>query len=373
MAKNSKGKGLKAFVKAIAVLLLVAILIVAGGVVGYGWATDFTWKKPTEPELEAQFDGGLVTSTEGGENISAVTRRIAPASFKAYSIPQSADSAVTIEISYNITPTSPTVKWWAPHFVNSSSAWAQGKSASDYIQIAPTAAGALTATATCVAAFGEPIEITVENQFVNSSCKIRFDYVKNVKIKDDATIEKGLPVMYSSLVDSMLSGFSSMRVTYDDFRDFDYYTKQIIGYDVGTITPDWVKANVTTSYDALFDYPSDYIRPALNLGGNFTEDICGNMMIFGDSDEASGDYDWIGLDNVCDNELLGNLRLVVENDDCGSIYLSVKIEAQCFYNGVVYRTSTFNTLLCLSTSSVFFNGCPLANYQMTPNPGNVIF
>lgn len=66
---------------------------------------------------------------------------------------------------------------WNVAFVNASSAWASGKTATDYITAEPTTDGALTATVTCKAAFGEQIKITVtsrDNPEASASCTVDY-------------------------------------------------------------------------------------------------------------------------------------------------------------------------------------------------------
>ena len=66
---------------------------------------------------------------------------------------------------------------WNVAFVNASSAWASGKTATDYITAEPTTDGALTATITCKEAFGEQIKITVtsrDNPEASASCTVDY-------------------------------------------------------------------------------------------------------------------------------------------------------------------------------------------------------
>lgn len=56
---------------------------------------------------------------------------------------------------------------WSVAFQNASSTWATGKTVSDYVVIFPDSDGAATATAYCLAAFGEPIVLTVTGRVNN--------------------------------------------------------------------------------------------------------------------------------------------------------------------------------------------------------------
>ena len=91
------------------------------------------------------------------------------------------DEEMTVNIIATITPNDAANKAvdWNVAFVNASSAWANGKAATDYITAEPTTDGALTATVTCKAAFGEQIKIIVtsrDNPDASASCIV--DYKK---------------------------------------------------------------------------------------------------------------------------------------------------------------------------------------------------
>ena len=89
------------------------------------------------------------------------------------------DEEMTVNIVATITPNDAANKAvdWTVTFVNATSAWANGKTATDYITAEPTTDGALTATVTCKAAFGEQIKITVtsrDNPDASASCTVDY-------------------------------------------------------------------------------------------------------------------------------------------------------------------------------------------------------
>lgn len=89
------------------------------------------------------------------------------------------DEEITVNIVATITPNDAANKAvdWTVAFVNATSAWANGKTATDYITAEPTTDGALTATVTCKAAFGERIKITVtsrDNPDASASCMVDY-------------------------------------------------------------------------------------------------------------------------------------------------------------------------------------------------------
>lgn len=70
---------------------------------------------------------------------------------------------------------------WSIAFVNASSAWASGKSVTDYVTVTPSADGALTAVVTNLGEFGEQIKVTVTsrgNPSAKAECTV--DYIQKV-------------------------------------------------------------------------------------------------------------------------------------------------------------------------------------------------
>ena len=86
---------------------------------------------------------------------------------------------MTVNIVATITPNDAANKAvdWTVVFVNATSAWANGKTATNYITAEPTTDGALTAAITCKEAFGEQIKITVtsrDNPEASASCTVDY-------------------------------------------------------------------------------------------------------------------------------------------------------------------------------------------------------
>ena len=86
---------------------------------------------------------------------------------------------MTVNIVATITPNDAANKAvdWTVTFVNATSAWANGKTATDYITAEPTTDGALTVAITCKEAFGEQIKITVtsrDNPEASASCMVDY-------------------------------------------------------------------------------------------------------------------------------------------------------------------------------------------------------
>lgn len=95
----------------------------------------------------------------------------------------SADGSTTRTITATVEPNDADNKAvdWSVAFKNASSAWATGKSVTDYVTIVPASDGALTATVTCKQAFGEQIVITCSSrESADISASATVDYEKKV-------------------------------------------------------------------------------------------------------------------------------------------------------------------------------------------------
>lgn len=86
-------------------------------------------------------------------------------------------------LSVSVTPSNATNQkvTWNVAFVNPTSAWANGKTATNYVTVTPTDTNGLTAKVECIAAFGEQIKITVTSQDnPNATANCVLDFVKRL-------------------------------------------------------------------------------------------------------------------------------------------------------------------------------------------------
>ena len=126
----------------------------------------------------------------------------------------------TVEPSY----ATKTAVDWTVSFANPDSAWATGKTVTDYVTITPTEDGSLTATLECLQPFGEQIIVNVisrENATVNDSCPL--EYMRRVesvslKVGDDYVFTPG--VNYADFEVATGNKGTGVKVTLDvDFTD----------------------------------------------------------------------------------------------------------------------------------------------------------
>ena len=106
---------------------------------------------------------------------------------------------------------------WAVSFVNPSSAWATGKTVTDYVTVTPTADGALTANVECLQAFGEQIKVTVtsrNNAEATATCLV--DYAERVA-GYTLTLTNGGVTISSSDPEYTVTGNSSVSISKGEY------------------------------------------------------------------------------------------------------------------------------------------------------------
>lgn len=173
--KSSNTSALKGFILTLAILVL-AVCVMAAMTNGftnwnpYGWFDD---KPADEQQSDGNNPGGMVTEVQNSAllTLSAVATTAA----------DGAESSTTLTAS--VAPDESTNKSvdWEIAFVNPDSAWATGKTVTDYVTLNPTSDGALTATVNCMQPFGEQIIVKVisrDNPDAYATCTI--DYIQKV-------------------------------------------------------------------------------------------------------------------------------------------------------------------------------------------------
>lgn len=173
----------------------ISALVILGGAAVGAWAvmensrSSYPSFDQIEADKEYTADLGEGVMDEGGAEISEtvengvqlMSAKIEPKDFAANGVSAQAETAY--QLTATITPDNATNKAvdWSVAFVNPSSAWASGKSVTNYVTVTPTSDGALTANVECKQAFGEQIKVTVtsrDNENASASCTI--DYAARV-------------------------------------------------------------------------------------------------------------------------------------------------------------------------------------------------
>ena len=131
------------------------------------------------PEQTAH--GGAVIGESVGDGIKLMSEKIEPKAYAENGVSVQADTAYTLTATIMPDNAANKAVDWSVSFVNPASAWASGKSVSDYVTVTPTSDGALTANVECLQAFGEQIKVSVtsrENAKATASCTV--DYARRI-------------------------------------------------------------------------------------------------------------------------------------------------------------------------------------------------
>ena len=135
-------------------------------------------KQPTNT-VQTGSSIGQVTDDKSevmGDGVNAMPTRMTFRNARTITNASEYDS-VTIQAS--IKPDNATNKKvsWSVSFVNPSSAWANGKTVTDYVTVTPQSTGSNIATVECLKPFGEQIKITVmseSNRNAKAECTVDF-------------------------------------------------------------------------------------------------------------------------------------------------------------------------------------------------------
>lgn len=166
------------WVRGIAFLLFLAAVayVITSLALGGRW-NPLDWKKKDDI-TKTMFVGNVIDSEYASDGkLMRLEKTVG-----ARSMNENGDEVASYTLSVTITPAESEVTSfaWTAEFKDTTSEWASGKSAADYVTITP-AANNRSATVECLQAFGEPINVTcayTENTTLSATCK--FDYISRV-------------------------------------------------------------------------------------------------------------------------------------------------------------------------------------------------
>lgn len=251
MAKNTKqSRKANGWLTALIVILMIACVGV--GLIGYYSAGFSDWsdfeaafggdKQPAD-ETPDDGNGGDVTDGDGiivdedGTQLEPGT--VYPMRNMLFATTAAeADQQITIKATFTPSTTTNQAVDWTVSFVNPSSSWATGKTASDYVTVTATSDGATTANVACNEAFGEQIKITVTSREDSSvSNSVTVDFAKRV-VSAEIKLTKGGEA--ASVID-----FSSVGI--------DYSLSVVPTYGVGTVEDEFEMTMTWKGTDALLN------------------------------------------------------------------------------------------------------------------------
>lgn len=327
MSKTKTSGMSKNQAKAVVAVLLSAALLVGGGAVGYGMATDWTYQKATQieqPDDQEQTTAGnaiITPDREASNGIKLMSATISPESYEEYGISTLAESAFSLTVT--ITPSNATYQSVdiAARWKNAQSEWASGKSVSDYLTINQTSDGSLTATGTVLKAFSEPIEIvaTLRGQ-EEITAKAQVDYVGTLAM--DLNYSEAVDI--SSDVEIVVNGIKNGTIT-PDLTD-----SVVVRLDVSGV------ANRIKNYGYTIDSVVEYVftpESADTREGIAT--IRGVFLKAGNITHGSPEMDeyWAALSKA----VLNNRSAEYHS---GDEIFSYQVSCNRKYNGVTYDTVT---------------------------------
>ena len=174
-------------------------------------------EEQTEQTEETADNGGAIIGESVGSGVKVMSAKIAPENYAANGVSAQAETAYTLTATVLPEKASNKAVDWAVSFVNPSSAWATGKTVTDYVTVTPTADGALTANVECLQAFGEQIKVTVtsrNNADATATCLV--DYAERVS-GYTLTLSNGGVTISSSDPEYTVTGNSSVSISKGEY------------------------------------------------------------------------------------------------------------------------------------------------------------
>lgn len=165
MTKNT----IKNIVMVVAIILCFAL---AGG-----WIAQTVVIKQKQETPVTETASNFTVTPDNNEFMRLTAMPLLAGQYDDYGIMPIAQSAYTITAI--ITPSNADDKTvdWSVAWKDSNSTWAKGKTVTSYVTVTPTSDGALTASVSCLAAFGEQIIVTVVprgNTDISATCTLDY-------------------------------------------------------------------------------------------------------------------------------------------------------------------------------------------------------
>lgn len=165
MTKNK----IKTIVMVIANLLCFAL---AGG-----WIAQTVVTKQKQEIPVTETESNFTVTPENNKFMQLTAMPLTAEQYDDYGIMPLAQSAYTITAT--ITPSNADDKTvdWSVAWKDANSSWAKAKTVTNYVTVTPTSDGALTASVSCLAAFGEQIIVTVVprgNTDISATCTLDY-------------------------------------------------------------------------------------------------------------------------------------------------------------------------------------------------------
>ncbi len=169
MTKNT----IKNIVMVVAIILCFAL---AGG-----WIAQTVVNKQKQETPITETESNFTVTPDNNEFMRLTAMPLTAEQYDDYGIMPVAQSAYTITATIRPSNADDKTVDWSVAWKDSNSSWAKGKTVTNYATVTPTSDGALTASVSCLAAFGEQIIVSVvprANTDISATCTL--DYCQTI-------------------------------------------------------------------------------------------------------------------------------------------------------------------------------------------------
>lgn len=154
-----------------------------------GWFDEY--KKPDTEQSQIDsgenetVDGMVIAPETTVNQMRVMARTLSASDYGNYGVSAQAENAYTLTAEVFPDYASDKSLNWSVSWLNPSSAWADGKTVTDYVTITPTTDGALTAVCACLQDFGEPVILMVSSRSNPEVCGLTtVHYYQRIKSLD---------------------------------------------------------------------------------------------------------------------------------------------------------------------------------------------
>lgn len=260
------------------IIVFVAIIVLFAGMIAsitngftdfnqYGW---FDEENKQENADVTNGDGEKLTSGNNYDMPSAMIFK------KATALSTSAGDGITVTATVKPDTAQNKLVDWTVDWQNPESTFANGKVATDYVQVTPSGDGSTTATVTCSAPFGEQIKVSVISRANPGIYAIMtVDYQKKIVGVTSITTNENYTFDGTTLSLDDASTWNKSDNLYTDYWELNYE------YSIGTVEPSaitnttfYIKSSdelatavtsAKTSYVQILDNRSDLLEKALGF------------------------------------------------------------------------------------------------------------
>jgi len=243
-----------------------------------------------------------------------------------------------VSLTASITPATASDKSvdWTVAFVNPSSAWASGKTASDYVSVTPVSDGATTATVSAVAGFGEKVKITATSR-INPSATAYCTCDYGARLKDVAALA------FNGVVFSTSKSISTSSIQTVETIRAGAWQGMMAMYSGDTFT-----------YSA--DYKSDYTKSVTNSSYSIavkpTTEFY-NALKANSLGQSTNSWIEISEANRCSGKIYESLANAVMVPSSGSQMTTVSAAVNAFNTAVVAASGSYDFEIKVSVTTDF--------------------